>query len=252
MTPAAVPRESCVCRVPSTSHQAAGLPPPPSSISVHSSPRTASTGVADRFSTVTCTASVGARRSPPTVTLLGHADRGARDRGLARRDEPVELERLDLVGTVHGVAELDGVARLPRPCVGPGREEADESRASLVGVVVELRGEPGLLEDRPFVDGRRPARVVSRLGDQRRVLLADGLVVRLRPAPQDRAQGVADRPDVPATDPGALGEVDRHDLAGAGQPDVVDARRGRGRSRSAAWRVPVAASARSSAAIRCS
>ena len=65
-------------------------------------------------------------------------------------------------------------------------------------------------------------RVGRRLGE-RRLMLAERLVIGLRPAPQDRAQRVADRPDVPAADPGALGEVDRHDLAGTGQPDVVDA-----------------------------
>ena len=52
-------------------------------------------------------------------------------------------------------------------------------------------------------------------------VVAQLLVIGLRSPAHDRAHVVADRPDIPATDPGALGQVDRHDLPRTAQADLV-------------------------------
>ena len=58
--------------------------------------------------------------------------------------------------------------------------------------------------------------------------------------------------DVPRTHAGALGQVDRDDLALVGQPDLVDAVRGPDRVARVGEGDPADVSANSSAAIRCS
>ena len=138
-TPSRAPDPSWRARAPPISHHAAGLPPPPSSISAHSMPSRASSGCSPRFSTLTSSSSIGSSRPPPRRICFS----------TRRRDgEPaiVAVPSRDELRAV-GIQAHDGngpatrSARSPRPPAAHdsrrrvGGEHADEAAAALVVVV---------------------------------------------------------------------------------------------------------------------
>src|SRR5439155_24108798 len=124
------------------------------------------------------------------------------------------------------VAQLLGGSRRGGFGRGLRRQDPDQSGAALVVVVDQVVEQALLLDLDDVVDrGRRPAlgafAVAAAMAGE--LVDAERLVVRLRPAAHDRREGMAGGAEIPARDPAALLELDRDELAGPGEDDLIAA-----------------------------
>ena len=184
------PAESWLVRAssPRSCHHASGLPPPPSIVIAHSTPTRASSGRSPRFwSEIRCW-SAGSRRPPTSRTSVSartasgpSGRRTVADRATRGRHARAAARAERTIGKIGQIAAPAGAPRLRRRVRG---QDANEPAAALVVVVDEARREPRLLHLDNVVDrGRCVARrLATALPRGRRVVLAQGLVVRLRPA----------------------------------------------------------------------
>ena len=153
----------------------------------------------------------------PEDDRLAHAQRHPASIGLAQCPRPLEGHTVP-VGLHDREVARDEVAELLEvgllePFGGRSRRQhVDQAEASLVGVVPEPLADARLVDLDEVVDGDRAIAGLLLL-HLARVGGDEHVVVRLRPAPHDRRQGVPHGARVPAADAAALARLDGHDLA---------------------------------------
>ena len=190
-------------------------------MTANSMPSSASRRSPEVFATSTSTASDGSSRLPP-IRIVFRSSTGPSLNDAETSSGPIESR-------IHGPSGAATRSRALPVEVGRrrrGREEANEPGSPLVSVVVEELRQAFLLHHDDVVDGGEAiygVLGVAVCGVSRSIVLADLLVVGLRPAPHHGGHRMRGGADIPASDAGPLIDLDRDDLAVAEEEGLVGA-----------------------------